>query len=214
MASSHSSWFCLASTTCLIQIRSGAEHHSILTLSSLQLSPGFVWLLSHSSWFCLNSTTCLIQIRSGAEHRIPFLTFKQFAIISWFCVASFPQLLVLCGFHNSLNTNPKRSRTSDFVLTFVQEQLSVSYGYQNEYSYNQNHDKNIRFHISGRISLKVYKISSQLVTPRTAQHIEVVQYNPQNFLAVEQQCCTMLARPFFLLLAHRRKQHGHNIGYL
>ena len=82
----------------------------------------------------------------------------------WFCLASFPQLLVLFGFHNSLNinpkqsgpsdfawilswfvgffpttpgfvrfpqldyTNPKRSGTSDFILTFVQEQLSVSYG--------------------------------------------------------------------------------------
>ena len=73
-------------------------------------------------------------------------------------MASFPQLLVLFGFHNSLNiknigfhsllvlcgffpkapgfvrlsqldyTNPKRSGTSDFILTFVQEQLSVSYG--------------------------------------------------------------------------------------
>ena len=32
-------------------------------------------------------------------------------------MASFPQLLVLFGFHNSLNTNPKRSGTS---LTFEQ----------------------------------------------------------------------------------------------
>ena len=64
--------------------------------------------------------------RSGTSDSI--LTFEQFAIISWFCMASFPQLLVLCSFHNSLNTNPKRSGTSDFILTFVQEQLSVSYG--------------------------------------------------------------------------------------
>ena len=128
-------------------------------------SPGFVWLLSHSSWFCLASTTRLIQIRSGAEHRISFLRFCRSSLhgFSWFCV---PQLLVLFGFHNSLNTNPKRngtldfilnlillvlygffptapgfvrlpqldytdpkrSGTSDFILTFVQEQLSVSYG--------------------------------------------------------------------------------------
>ena len=81
-------------------------------------------------------------------------------------MASFPQLLVLCGFHNSLNTNPKRSGTSDFIFTFVQEQLSASYVTVPERVYNQNHDKNIRFHISGRISLKVYEISSQLVTPR------------------------------------------------
>ena len=107
-------------------------------------SPGFVWLLSHSSWFCLASTTRLIQIRSGAEHRIP-LFFEQFAIISWFCMASFPQLLFLCSFHNSLNTNPKRSGTSDFIFTFVQEQLSASYVTVPERVYNQNHDKNIRF---------------------------------------------------------------------
>ena len=36
---------------------------------------------------------------------------------SWFCV---PQLLVLFGFHNSLNTDLKWSRTSDFILTFEQ----------------------------------------------------------------------------------------------
>ena len=40
----------------------------------------------------------------------------------------------------------------------------------------QNHDKNIRFHISGRISLKVYEISNQLVTPRTT-HIRPLQIN-------------------------------------
>ena len=73
-------------------------------------SPGFLWLLSYSSWFCLTSTTHLIQIRSGASDFI--LTFEQFA-----CMDS---LLVLCGFHNSLNTNPKRSGASDFILTFEQ----------------------------------------------------------------------------------------------
>ena len=55
---SYSSWFCLASTTRLIQIRSGASDF-ILTFEQ------FVWILS---WFCLVSTTRLIQIRSGAEH--------------------------------------------------------------------------------------------------------------------------------------------------
>ena len=44
-------------------------------------SPAFVWLLSHSSWFCLASTTRLRQIR-------------------------------------------ERSGTSDFILTFVQEQFA------------------------------------------------------------------------------------------
>ena len=83
-------------------------------------SPGFVWLLSHSSWFCLTSTTRLIQIRSRAEHRISFLRLCRSSLhgFSWFCVASFSQLLVLFGFYNSLNTNPKRSGTPDFILTF------------------------------------------------------------------------------------------------
>ncbi len=35
-------------------------------------------------------------------------------------MASFPQLLFLFGFHNLLNTNPKRSGTSDSILTFEQ----------------------------------------------------------------------------------------------
>ena len=65
---SHNSWFCLASTTRLIQIRNGAEHR----ISFYFDSPGFVRLLSHSSWFCLASTTHLIQIRSGAERNIGF----------------------------------------------------------------------------------------------------------------------------------------------
>ena len=40
--------------------------------------------------------------RSGTSDSI--LTFQQFAwILSWFCLASFLQLLVLFGFHNSLN---------------------------------------------------------------------------------------------------------------
>ena len=123
--------------------------------------PVFVWLLSHSSWFCLASTTRLIQIRNGTEHRILSIYFWTVCMDSLLVyVASFPQLLVLFGFHNSLNninpkhrisfspglcgffptapgfvrlpqldyTNPKRSGTSDFILTFVQEQLSVSYG--------------------------------------------------------------------------------------
>ena len=125
---SYRSWFCLASTTRLIQIRSGAEHRiPFLPLTSLHgLSPGFVWLLSHSSWFCAVSTTRLIQ---NPKRSVTLDSIEQFEwIISWFCMASLPQLLVLFGFHNSLNTNPKRSGTSDFILTFVQEQLSVSYG--------------------------------------------------------------------------------------
>ena len=72
---SYSYWFCLASTTHLIQIRSGTEHWiSFLLLNSLH--GGFVWLLSHNSWFCLASTTHLINTdpkRSGKEHRISFL---------------------------------------------------------------------------------------------------------------------------------------------
>ena len=35
-------------------------------------------------------------------------------------MASFTQLLVLFGFHNSLNTNSKRSGTVDLLLTFEQ----------------------------------------------------------------------------------------------
>ena len=68
---SYSSWFCLASTTHLIQIRSGAEHQILFLFLSMffyslhGFSPGFAQLLSHSSWFCLASTTRLIQIRSG-----------------------------------------------------------------------------------------------------------------------------------------------------
>ena len=75
---SYSSWFYLASTT---QIQSGAEHRiSFLFFSSLHgFSPGFVRLLSYSSWFCMDSL-----------------------YVSWFCAASFLQLLVLFGFHNSL----------------------------------------------------------------------------------------------------------------
>ena len=103
---SHSSWFCLASTARLIQIRNGAEHRISFLI---RFSPGFVWLLSHSSWFCLASTTCLIQIRGGAEHRISF---------SPGLCGFFPQL-VLFGFHSSLNTNPKRSGTSDFILNLI-----------------------------------------------------------------------------------------------
>ena len=83
---------------------------------------GFVRLLSYSSWFCLASTTHLIQIQSGTEHRISFSLLNSLHGFSpgFVCMASFPQLLVLFGFHNSLNTNPKRSRTSDFILTFEQ----------------------------------------------------------------------------------------------
>ena len=119
----YSSWFCLASTTRLIQSRT--EHRiSFLLLSSLYgLSPGFVWLLSHSSWFCLASTIGLILIQSGAEHQISFLPLSSLPhawFLSWFCVASFLQLLVLFGFHNSLNTNPKRSGTSVSIFTFQQ----------------------------------------------------------------------------------------------
>ena len=74
-ASSHNSWFCLASTNHIIQIRSGTEHRiSFSFLNSLHgFSPGFVWLLPHSSSFCLASTTRLIQIRNGAEQWILFL---------------------------------------------------------------------------------------------------------------------------------------------
>ena len=53
-----------------------------------------------------------------------------------FCLASFPQLLVLFGFHNSLNINPKQSGTSDFawILSwFVGSfpQLLVLFGFHN-----------------------------------------------------------------------------------
>ena len=91
-------------------------------------SSGFVWLLSLSSWFCLASTTRLIQIRNGAEHRISFLRLCRSSLhgFFWFCLASFPQLLVLFGFHDSLNTNPKRSGTSDFILNLI---LLVLYGF-------------------------------------------------------------------------------------
>ena len=91
-------------------------------------SSGFVWLFSHSSWFCLASTTRLIQIRNGAEHRISFLRLCRSSLhgFFWFCLASFPQLLVLFGFHDSLNTNPKRSGTSDFILNLI---LLVLYGF-------------------------------------------------------------------------------------
>ena len=107
-------------------------------------SPGFVWLLSHRSRFCLASTTRLIQTRSGVEHRISFLRLcSSLHGFSWFCMASLPQLLVLFGFHNSRNTNPKRSGTSDFILTFEQfawiplvcvasfPQLLVLFGFHN-----------------------------------------------------------------------------------
>ena len=78
-------------------------------------------------WFCMASFVLLGFHNSlntnpkwsGTSDSI--LTFQQFAwIISWFCMASLPQLLVLFGFHNSLNTNPKRSGTSDSILTFQQ----------------------------------------------------------------------------------------------
>ena len=135
---SHNSWFCLASTTRLIQIRNGAEHRiSFLLLNSLHgFSPGFAWILSR---FCVASFPQLLVLcrfhnslisnpkQSGTLDFI--LTFEQFAwILSWFCVASFLQLLVLRDFHNLINTNPKWNGTSDFILTFVQEQFSVSYG--------------------------------------------------------------------------------------
>ena len=83
-------------------------------------SPGFVWLLSHSSWFCLASTTRLVQIRNGAEHRILSIYFWTVCMDSLLVyVASFPQLLVLFGFHNLLNNiNPKRSGASDFILSW------------------------------------------------------------------------------------------------
>ena len=74
---------------------------------------------------------CLPQLASETERNIGFhfiLTFEQFAWIFYrFFSASFPHLPVLFGFHNSLNTNSKRNGTSDFILTFVQEQLSASY---------------------------------------------------------------------------------------
>ena len=90
-------------------------------------SPGFVWLLSHSSWFCLASTTRLIQIRNGTEHRILSIYFWTLCMDSLLvCLASFPQLLVLFGFHNSLNINPKRSGTSDFILSWFVQLFSHS----------------------------------------------------------------------------------------
>ena len=82
---------------------------------------GFVRLLSNSTWFCLASTTHLIQIQSGTEHRISFSLLNSLHGFSpGFVWLLFPQLLVLFGFHNSLNTNPKRSGTLDFILTFEQ----------------------------------------------------------------------------------------------
>ena len=117
---SYSSWFCLASTTHLIQIQSGTEHRiSFSLLNSLHgfyRSPGFVRLLSHSSWFCLASshnswfclasTTRLIQIRDGAEHRISFLLLNS-----------------LHGFYRSPGFVRLLSHSS-----WLKEQLSVSYG--------------------------------------------------------------------------------------
>ena len=97
----------------------------ILTFEQLAwILSWFVWLLSHSSWLCMASTIRLIQIQGGAKHRISFLCLCRSSLqgFSWFCMASFPQLQVLFGFHNSLNTNPMRGGTSDFILTFVQEQ--------------------------------------------------------------------------------------------
>ena len=128
---SYSSWLCLASTTRLIQIRSGTEHRiPFLLLSSLHgSSPGFVWLLSHSSWFCFASTTRLIQIRSGTSDSI--LTFEQFAwIISWVCMASFPQLLVLCGFHYLIQIRSGAEHRIPFLLlSTLQDYLLVLYGF-------------------------------------------------------------------------------------
>ena len=62
-------------------------------------------------------------------------------------MASFIQLLVLFGFHNSLNTNPKRSETVDLILTFEQFawilscaasflQLLVLFGFHNSLNTN------------------------------------------------------------------------------
>ena len=121
---SYSSWFCLASTTRLLY-KSEAERkigfHPYCCAGAVYMdSPDFVRLLSYSSWFYLASTT---QIQSGAEHRISFLFFSSLhgfspgfvrllsysswfcmdsLYVSWFCAASFLQLLVLFGFHNSL----------------------------------------------------------------------------------------------------------------
>ena len=73
-------------------------------------SPDFVRLLSYSSWFCMDSL-----------------------YVSYFCVASFLQLLVLFGFHNS---NPKRSGTSDFILIFQQFLHGFSPGFVRLLSYS------------------------------------------------------------------------------
>ena len=149
---SYSSWFCLASTTSLIQIRSGTEHRiPFLLLSCLhELSPVFYGFFPQLLvLFGFHNLLNTNPKRSGTSDSI--LTFEQPAIISWFCMASFPPRVIIswflwllphslqlspgfvwllshsCGTNNPLNTNPKRSRTSDFILTFVQEQLSVSY---------------------------------------------------------------------------------------
>ena len=95
---SHSSWFCLASTTRLIQIRNGSDF--ILTFEQLAwILSWFMRLLSHNSWFCLASTYFLIQILNGAEHRISLLPLNSLygfspgfvrllSHSSWFCAAS------------------------------------------------------------------------------------------------------------------------------
>ena len=81
-------------------------------------SPGFVWLQFR---FCLASTTRLIQIRSGAEHRISLLLLSSLPAPGFVCLLSHNACMVLFGFRNSLNTNPKGSGTSDhFILTFEQ----------------------------------------------------------------------------------------------
>ena len=119
-------WFCVAPFPQLLVLfgfhnslntnpkRSGTPHF-ILTFEQLAwILSWFVQLLSHNSWFCLASTTRLIQIRNGAVHRISFLI--RFS-------PGFVRLLQLDY------TNPKkRSGTSDFILTCVQEQLSAIYG--------------------------------------------------------------------------------------
>ena len=104
-------------------------------------SPGFVWLLSHSSWFCLASTTCLIQIRNGAEHRILSIYFWTVFMDSLLVyVASFPQLLVLFGFHNSL-----RPMKLDYqFLAQIFENLMGAGGYYSLFSKSTAHIPNMK----------------------------------------------------------------------
>ena len=141
---STASWFWLVSTNSLnTNPKWSRTSNFILTferfacIGSLLVLCGF---FPTAPGFCLASHNS----RSRAEHRIPFLLFSSLHGSSPVLYGFFPtspgyvwllshSSLVLCGFHNSLNTNPKWNGTPDSILTFQQfawiSYLLVLYGF-------------------------------------------------------------------------------------